>query len=192
MSPDEKRPPHSTDASNATPWWIAIGVLAVIAIALYAWKVVAVNQAEDRLEQARGEWRQEASQALEARTKTLLRLSAEPLGLAVRDAAMAENYGTVGSYLDRVARIEGVRGAVFAVGDTIRVATDASLEGRALARVVPAELAAGDTRVVLAEEGVYHAVVPITGLNERIGILVLDYAPPDEAAAPPDTAAGGE
>lgn len=188
MSPDENRASQSpaSTSNGATAWWVAIGVLAAIAIAMYAWKVVAVNQAEERLET-------ESRQALEERTRTLLRLSGEPLGLAVRDAAMAENYGTVGSYLDRVARVEGVRNAVLAVGDTVRVSTDATQVGRPLAAFVPEGLAANETRVELTEEGAYHVSVPITGLNERIGSLVLTWVPPDAGEAgpaPADTTAG--
>lgn len=210
MSPDENR---DADASQSTPgsdarsssgasssnsataWWVAIGVLAVIAIGLYAWKVVAVNQADDRLEEARAEWRAESQEALEERTRTLLRLSAEPLGLAVRDAAMEENYGTVGSYLDRVARTEGVRGVVLSVGDTVRVATDETHIGRALADVMPGGLAGGsEVQIDVAEDGTYRVGVPITGLNERIGTLVMTWVAPataieGEGAAPADTTA---
>lgn len=210
MSPDENRAPdenrttsgsdassssRASSSSGATAWWVAIGVLAVIAIALYAWKVIAVNQAEDRLEEARAEWRAESQEALEERTRTLLRLSAEPLGLAVRDAAMEQNYGTVGNYLDRVARTEGVRGVVLAVGDTVRVATDETHTGRALADVMPGGLAAGsEVQIEAAEGGTYRVGVPITGLNERIGTLVLTWVAPaaaieEEGAAPPDTVA---
>lgn len=205
MSPEENRadeggatsPSRASSSSGQTAWWIALGALAVIAIALYAWKVVAVNRAEDRLEEARQEWRAESRQALEERTRTLLRLSAEPLGLAVRDAAMEENYGTVGTYLDRVARIEGVRGAVLAIGDTVRVSTDETQEGRALSAVVPGGIDGGaDARVEVVTDGIYHVGVPITGLNERIGTLVLIYAPPgseaeEGGAAPADTTGGG-
>ncbi|MDX1661826.1 MAG: hypothetical protein R3326_08555, partial [Gemmatimonadota bacterium] len=138
--------------------------------------------------------------------RTLLKLSAEPLGLAVRDAAMQENYGTVGSYLDRIAGIEGVEGAVLAVGDTIRVSTDATQAGRALSEVVPGGFETGGEARVVTEDGTYRAAVPITGLNERIGTLVLTYVPADpgvdvadeapgedespSGSAPADTAAG--
>lgn len=205
MSPDENRDAAGSDAtrsndtttsSGATAWWMAIGVLVVIAIGLYAWKVVAVNQAEDRMEEARAEWRAETEEALEERTRTLLRLSAEPLGLAVRDAAMEENYGTVGNYLDRVVRTEGVRGVVLAMGDTVRVATDETQTGRALADVMPGGLAGGsEVQVEAAGDGTYRVGVPITGLNERIGTLVLTWVAPATATeegspAPADTAAG--
>ncbi len=211
MSPDENRDADASQSTtgsdarsssgasssnSATAWWVAIGVLVVVAIGLYAWKVAAVNQAEDRLEEARAEWRAESQEALEERTRTLLRLSAEPLGLAVRDAAMEENYGTVGNYLDRVARTEGVRGVVLAVGDTVRVSTDETHTGRALADVMPAGLAGGsEVQVEVAEDGAYRVGVPITGLNERIGTLVLTWVAPATAieegsAAPADTAAG--
>lgn len=187
MEPEERSSESSessvstgSTASSATAWWIAIGVLVVAVIGVWIWKGVAVDRAEDRLEAARVEWEEEARRTLARRTQELLALSAEPLGLAVRDAAMAENWGTVGTYLDRVARTEGVQRIVLVAGDTVRVSTDATLEGRPAGGVIPMGVSGGESsRVVETEDGSFHAAVPITGLNERLGLLVLTYVPPE-------------
>lgn len=174
-------PASGTAGGGRTAWWIALGALILVAVGLWIWKGIAVDRADDRLDAAREQWREETRQALAERTRTLLSLSAEPLGLAVRDAAMEENWGVLGSYLDRVARAEGVQRVVFVARDTVRVATDASLEGRPAAGVVPAAAATAEAAGVTEADGAFHAAVPITGLNERIGVLVLTYVPPETA-----------
>lgn len=190
MEPEERS--NGSSASGATAWWIAVGVLVVAVIGVWIWKGVAVDRAEDRLETARAEMRERAREALARRTETLLVLSAEPLGLAVRDAAMERNWGTVGAYLDRVARIEGVQRVAFVAGDTVRVATDSSLEGRPAAGIVPADLGGAEEVRVVRDDGTFHAAVPITGLNERIGVLVLTYVPRDAPFAEPGEGAAGD
>ena len=140
----------------------------------YLWKVVDARRAESRHEEA-----------LAQRTEELLELSTIPLGFAVRSAALGGNLGEIGAYFDRMVSEPGVERAAFAdATGTIRVASDQALVGSSLGE----EFAGLDPEVaeatVMRAEGRWHAVVPITGLNERLGVVVLTYAPADSASAP--------
>lgn len=165
---------------SSRPFWIAIGVLAVIALGLFLWKTVAENRAEGRLEEERTRWEAETRERVAQRTREVLLVAGQPLGLAVRDAAMDRNYGEIQAYLDRVVREPGVQRIAFAAGDSVTVATDRSLVGRALSAIAPRSAGASETTVE-RRDGAFQVVVPITGFNERLGVLVLDYAPEEPA-----------
>lgn len=171
--------------------WVLVGVLAVAVIGLFVWKVVAVGDVEERLEEQRTTMEERRLEALDANTRRLLSLAATPLGLAVREQAMEENFGRMEELLNRIVAEVGIEGIVYATeNDSIRVATDRSLVGRPLRAVVPEGAAAGRAEVSRTEAGVYRAVVPITGLNQRIGTVVLTYRPEfvEEAFAAPSEA----
>lgn len=166
--------------SGARGLWIAIGVLVVLVLGLFAWRAVSLNRAEDRLAEERARWAEAERRAVAERTRDMLGLTAVTLGLAVREAAIAEDYGRIATYLDRVVREPGVERVLLADADgSIRVATDRSLEGTPLGDVVPEEPGQRAT-VDRTAEGAFRVVVPITGLNERIGTLVLLYRAPSE------------
>ena len=133
-------------ARSNRPFWIAIGVLALLWIATYAWKVASVNRVEDRL--------------------------------AEREA-MARNYGLMQERFERLLREPGVERVLYATaGDSIAVATHRSLIGKPLSSAVPDRYARPVGTHVVFEDGAYQAIVPITGLNERLGVVVLTYRQP--------------
>ena len=178
-------------ARPARPLWIAIGVLALLLIATYAWKVASVNKAEERLAEAGAAWQEGARHALLENTRSMLALAAVPLGLSAREEAMARNYGLMQERFERLVREPGVERVLYATaGDSIVVSTDRSLVGRPLGDAVPARYARPIGTKVVVENGAFQALVPITGLNERLGVVVLTYRPP-VAAAPADSAAPG-
>ena len=155
-------------ARSHRPFWIAIGVLALLLIAMYGWKVASVNRAEDR------------------NTESMLGLAAVPLGLSAREEAMARNYGLMQERFERLLREPGVERVLFAAAnDSIAVSTDRSLLGKPLASAIPEEHTRPSGTEVVSENGTYQAIVPITGLNERLGVVVLTYRKPRAVEAEP-------
>ncbi|HUF88453.1 MAG TPA: hypothetical protein VMR66_00560 [Gemmatimonadota bacterium] len=185
----------STSApSSARPFYIAIGVLVLLLIATYAWKVVSVNRAEERMAEAERTWEEGARHAVLENTRSMLALAAVPLGLSAREEAMSRNYGLLEERFERLVREPGVERVLYATaGDSIAVSTDRSLIGRSLDSAVPAQYARPIATNVIVEDGAFHAIVPITGLNERLGVVVLTYRPPavpvEGASTPGDTTA---
>ena len=183
-------------ARSARPYWIAIGVLVLLLIATYVWKVASVNRVEERMAEAEQAWEEGARHAVRENTRSMLGLAAVSLGLSAREEAMSRNYGLLQERFERLVREPGVERVLYATaGDSITVSTDRSLVGGPLANVVPARYARPIGTNVVFEEGAFHAIVPITGLNERLGIVVLTYrptAPPHEGSVPADSAAPAE
>jgi len=179
-------------AKSRRPFWIAIGVLALLLIATYAWKVASVNRAEDRLAEGQLAWEEGARHALLENTRSMLSLAAVPLGLSVREEAMSRNYGLMEERFERLVREPGVERVLYATaGDSIAVSTDRSLVGKPLSSAISSRFALPISTNVVVEGGAFHAIVPITGLNERLGVVVLTYRRPAAAGerAPADTAA---
>jgi hypothetical protein len=185
-------------ARSVRPFWIAIGVLVLLLIATYAWKVASVNRAEKNLAEAEHNWEEGARHAILENTRSMLGLAAVPLGLASREDAMSRNYGLMQERFERLVREPGVERVLYATaGDSIVVSTDRSLVGRPVADAIPAQYARPIATNVVISEGAFQAVVPITGLNEKLGVVVLTYRPPGPAereghpetadAVPPDS-----
>lgn len=180
--------------SSARPLYVVIGVLVLLLIATYAWKVVSVNRAEERMAEAERTWEEGARHAVRENTRSMLALAAVPLGLSAREEAMSRNYGLLEERFERLVREPGVERVLYATaGDSIAVSTDRSLIGRSLDSAVPARYARPIATNVIVEDEAFHAIVPITGLNERLGVVVLTYrpqaAPVEGGSAPGDTTA---
>lgn len=168
-----------TPARNNRPLWIAIGVLLLLLIATYVWKVASVNRLEDQLAEQEQLWQEGARHAVQQNARSMLGLAAVPLGLSAREEAMSRNYGLMQERFERMLREPGVERVLYATaGDSIAVSTDRSLIGKPLSSAIPERYSRPVATNVVFEEGIYQAIVPITGLNERLGVVVLTYRQP--------------
>lgn len=163
---------------------VRIGIVAALIVAIgvvYVWKEVSVGQVRAELTAERDSLHQRALRALEGRTAELLRLSAVPLGWAVRSGVQRRDLGAVGGFLDEFVQEPGVRGAVLAgPGDSILAATDSNLEGQPFSAHFPGELLRLSEPGVSGPEGpagFYRVAVPILGPTRSLGVLVVEYAP---------------
>lgn len=157
------------------PYWIAIGVLVLVVLGMWLWMGRAVNATEERMTET-------ARIRVTERTESLLGVTAQSLGLAVREAAIVGDRERIQSYLDRLVQEPGVEGIAYAEGDSVILATDRSRIGASLKALAPGAGAATSASVARGDDG-WLVVVPITGLNARLGTLALEYNP--EADAPP-------
>ncbi|MGH7567156.1 MAG: hypothetical protein ACREK2_10035 [Gemmatimonadota bacterium] len=162
-------PPTTATPRSSRPYWIAIGVLALLLMATYLWKVAAVSRTQDRLTE-------DARHAVEENTRAMLGLAAVPLGLSAREDAMSRNYGLMEERFERLVREPGVERVLYATAsDSIAVSTDRSLVGKPLSSAIREEHMLPSGTSVVFVDSLYQAIVPITGLNERLGVLVLTY-----------------
>lgn len=178
MSAEAARPAAAPSRSNR-PFWIAIGILALLLIATYVWKVAGANRAEDRMAEQQKTWEEGAEHAVRENTRSMLGLAAVSLGLLAREEAISRNYGLMQERFERMLREPGVERVLYATaGDSIAVSTDRSLIGKPLSSAIPELYTRPIGTNVVFEEGVYQAIVPITGLNEPLGIVLLTYRRP--------------
>lgn len=173
---------NTTTASRRSPartfCLAAIGVLLLLAGALYLWKLWTERSAGKQLEAQRTELARQAAQALNEQTIELLRFSSIPLAWAIRSELINANYDQINRYFNEFIKEPYLRQMVLVRPDgNIVLATNKKLEGQEMAAVFPAGLMQQDRVVVDRDErGDIRVAVPIMGLNEKLGLLVVTYA----------------
>ena len=188
-------PPRKKTNWKRRLWLGLVAILLLVAGGLYVWKLGAVNQVANAMAEQRDSLVRSAEERLERRTTELLRMSAVPLGFAVREPVLAENFGLVDQYLAALVQEPGIRQAlVVDRSDSVLVATDRDLRGGRLpaAALPDGLLPVAETTVRTGPGGSWFAAVPLTGINRRVGTLVVEYRPDQPGAdgePEPDTGA---
>lgn len=188
MTPSDT--PPSARSSFDTPKKIMLGLviaLVVVAAGMYLWKAAAVNQVEERLVAVRAQEAQartelvERARQLDARADAeSLKLFSVPLAWAIRRELMASNLDQVDQYLAELVRMPGFQSAVLAdASDKVIVASDRKYLERSFSSIYPAQyLQAKAVAVEPAAQGGLRAIIPILGLSQQLGTLVIEYAAP--------------
>ena len=153
-----------------------VGLLVVVAIAIFVWKAVAQRNLERQMATERSQLSSAQRQALAGQARDLLRLTARPLAWAVRAELLRDNLGQVDDYFREYVRERGVT-ALILVGKDGRVllATNRKLETQpAEGLVSKGLLEAAD--VAVEESGTtLRLAVPVMGFDRRLGVLIVDY-----------------
>lgn len=161
--------------------------LVVVAAVMHGWRVAAVGTLENKLALAESQHAQARDQLIEqARELDLrhaeesLRLFSTPFAWAVRREAMAANLDQVDQYFTDLVQLPGFEAAVLAKPDgKIMVASDRKQLAQPFASLYPADyLGFSDIKIMREAGGRLRAVIPVLGLNQQLGTLVLDYTPP--------------
>ena len=108
----------------------------------------------------------------------MLRLAARPLGWAVRTEMLRSNLSQVDDYIRQFVREPGVRSLILVGKDgRVLLASDRKLETQGAAQLVSKAIREA-IDVVVEESGDSTRIgVPIMGFDDRLGVLVVDYAP---------------
>jgi type II secretory pathway pseudopilin PulG len=165
---------------------IVVAVIGVaVALAIIGWLVVskdrAVKQAEEDAAGQRAELvRQAEAQHADTVKQSLIRFGV-PLAWAIRREMMANNLDQVDQYVADLVRMEGIQQVTLAQADgAIVVASDrknigTTLDGLYAERYMRAEQIEADETA----PGQWLLVLPVMGLNARLGTVVIEYqAPP--------------
>jgi hypothetical protein len=162
-----------------------VAVLILLPLAVYAWRALTVRSMTDRMAAEKTELVEAKKEALKVQARDMLRLAARPLGWAVRTEMLRNNLGQIDDYIRQFVREPGVRSLILVGGeDRILLASDRKLETQNAAPLVSKAIREA-TDVVVEESGdVIRVGVPVMGFDGRLGVLVVDYAPP--APAPED------
>lgn len=167
-------------------------IVAVIGIAIIGWlcvsKGIAVRQAQEAVRQVqetvvaqRAEWVKQAEARQAEMVKQSLNQFGVPLAWAIRREMMGGNLEQVDQYVTDLVKLEGFEGVTVAKADgSIVVASDRRHLGAAFGSLYAERYLTAEQ--ITAEEtapGQWLLVVPVMGLNARLGTVAIDYrAPP--------------
>lgn len=172
------------------PSWSLLVFLGVLLL-VFIWKQVAVNQAETRLEQGQAA----LAQQLEEESKVLIRKAREyadsqynqeeerfgqVLAWAVRDQLIRNNLDQIDQYLNELVKLRDTERVVLVSDEgKLLVSTDKRLESEEASEIYPAEILDLPVTTIKSDVGGKKLlVVPVMGLNKRLGTVVISYNPP--------------
>ena len=155
-------------------WHVLLIIILLVALGgMYLWKNNAVNS-------AREEVTAQAARVIAERNTEFLRLVSVPLVWAVRGEMMRGNYDQINQYLINFVREPHVQDVILAKADgVILLATNKRLEGTPVTDSFPASVLQVEKATVSSLEGRgLMSASPVMGLNRKLGVLIVVYAPP--------------
>lgn len=184
LTPDVAGPSRSSAAVRIGEWVktsgrLHLAVIAVVtlgAIVLAVWLAVTVRRASSSLESQRASLVKSGADAMSRQSAALLKLSALPLAWAMRAALLKDDFQTVDVYLQNMIREPHVTGAVLIGPDgRVRLAGNRKLEKVSVADAFPGISITAERPAVIATGADARVVVPVMGLDRRLGTLILSY-----------------
>lgn len=170
-------------------------IVAVIGLVIIGWlyvaKGIAVRQAQNAVTEAqesvaaqRAEWDKQAEARQAAMVKQSLSQFGVPLAWAIRREMMGSNLDQVDQYVTDLVKLDGFEGVTVAKADgSIVVASDRRHLGAAFGSLHAERYLTAEQ--ISAEEtapGQWLLVVPVMGLNARLGTVAVDYQVPQAPA----------
>jgi hypothetical protein len=154
----------------------SILILILLALGIYIWKELAIQDLEMEMEDQRTAMSEERLEALEARTRAMLELTALPLAWAVRGEMMRGNLQQIDEYFRDFVKEAGVE-SIFLIGreNTVVLATNRKLETQPADQVVSQRIQEAESALIEKSDSAMRLGVPIMSFNEKMGILVMDY-----------------
>ncbi len=154
----------------------ALAVWAGTALAMYGWRRISLRRASGAARRAEKDLVARLQQDLDLAAEQSLDLAAVTTEWAVRAEMVRDDVEDIQEYMQRLVKRPHIRRALVASSDgTVIASGDRAERGESLARLVP-ELpveSAGIQKVAGAGEG-RLVVVPVMGLESRLGTLVLE------------------
>jgi hypothetical protein len=172
------------------PMWSVLVFLGILLL-VFAWKTIAVSQAENRLEREQVE----LAEQLEMERKTLIRKAREyadkqyqkeeerfgqVLAWAVRGEMIRNNLDQIDQYLTEIVKTKDTERVVLISEDgKLLVSTDKRLENAEASSVYPKEVLNQRKITIKSDvDGKKLLIVPVMGLNARLATIVISYSPP--------------
>jgi len=184
MARDPGNNPSSSDDKAARPArslgarlsLYTIFVLLLLAFGIWVWKELSVRKVEQEMGDQRIEMEKEQQTALEAQARAMLQLTAMPLAWAVRSEMMQGNLSQINDYFGDFVREKGVQ-SIFLIDKENKVvlATNRKLETLPADQVVSQSIRDAESVQIEKHDSVLRLGVPIMSLNEKLGVLVVDY-----------------
>ncbi|HSJ80132.1 MAG TPA: hypothetical protein VK910_02875 [Thiobacillus sp.] len=162
-------------------------VVAAVGIVIIGWlyvsKGIAVRQALETLPAQRAEWVKQAEVRQAEMVKQSLSQFGVPLAWAIRREMMGGNLDQVDQYVTDLVKLQGFEGVTVAQADgVVVVASDRRHLGTAFGSLYTERYLTAEQ--ITAEEtapGQWLLVVPVMGLNARLGTVAIEYQAPPSA-----------
>ncbi|GEM_PF-2476993 len=156
---------------------LTIYLLITVALVLLVWKIFSESSMRHEHDSAVEDLRETTAQQLETRTLDLVRATGTAAGFAVRQALMEDDITRLRSYADELVRKTSAATVIVTAEDGMVVASsDRNLEGSMVDATFRTLVQSLDAPLFeRAGENSYRAIVPLTGLNQRIGILIIMF-----------------
>ena len=187
-APATQNPPQALTWGGRIKHWIVsssrlhalvVGALALALVVLAVFHMVELHRVREVAADERAALVQSATQTLADQTASLLRLSALPLAWAIRSALLKDDFATADAYVQRMVQEKHVTGVALVTADgKVRLAGSRKLEGHPAAEVFPGVVLNGSEPAVSSTDHDLRVVVPIMGIDRRLGTLIFGYAPP--------------
>lgn len=172
------------------PIWSILVFLGVLLLVI-AWKQIAVNQAESRLERGQAELAQQLDMERKVLTKKAREYAdsqykkeeerfGQVLAWAVRGELIRNNLDQIDQYLTELVKTKDTERVVLISEEgKLLVSTDKRLEDEEAASVYPKDVL-NQRKITLKSDvdGKKILIVPIMGLNQRLATVVISYNPP--------------
>jgi hypothetical protein len=172
------------------PSWSILVFLGLLLL-MFVWKQIAVNQAESQLEKGQAE----LALQLEQESKSLIKKAREyadsqynkeeerfgqVLAWAVRDQLIRNNLDQIDQYLSELVKMKDTERAVLINNDgKLLASTDKRLVTEDASNLYPQDVLDSQTITIKSDvAGKKLLVVPVMGLNARMGVIVISYNPP--------------
>lgn len=178
------------------PLWVSL-LLLLLLLTSFIWQRVAVGQAQRQAEQVQQQLSQQfaadktalqtrMSAWVKAQDDEALRRLGLALAWAVRGELIRNNLDQVDQFFNELVKLKQVDMVLLAdPAGKILVASDKKHQGGEFTAVYPAELLDQVVTTVLpGRDGKRWLVIPVMGLNSRLGTVVLSSAPPAAVTLP--------
>jgi hypothetical protein len=183
----QKKSPFSILTAKL-PLWVSLVLLLIVAL-VFAWKQVALGRMESRFEEEKQQLTEQyetgkstlmrqASAALSKNSEAAHRLFGNALAWAIRGELIRNNLDQIDQYFSELVKVERIHLVALASQEgKVLVASDKKFQNAEFGQVFPAELL-NETQVAIHPQGDERLlVVPVMGLNTRLGTAVLRYTP---------------
>ncbi|MDP2431308.1 MAG: hypothetical protein Q8O33_04705 [Pseudomonadota bacterium] len=166
---------------------ILVIALVLVAAIMHGWRVITVASLENKLAAAESKQLQARDQLIEQARQLDAQHGAEslrrfsvPVAWVIRREVMAANLDQVDQYFTDLVQMQGFQAALLTRPDgKVLVASDRKKLAEPFANLYPAQyLEASEIKVERAANGNLLTIIPIMGLNQLLGTVVLEYTPP--------------
>lgn len=178
-------------AQTRLPLWISLALL-LLWLATLGWNSVRMSRAEARLEQDRAAMTaqfeadrrallDQVRSRVEAETDEALRQFGLALAWAVRGEMIRNNLDQIDQFFSEIVRLPDTERVLLAGSDgKVQVSTDRRhLGADAATLVAPEALLLPEVTVRSEADGTKLLVIPVMGLNARLGTVILSGRPSD-------------
>jgi hypothetical protein len=186
---ESKAGPLAALQNTKLPLWVSV-LLLLLLIAVFAWKQIAVGNVESRAEEEKQQITQQAeadktaqlaqsSRLLSQNSEAAHQLLGTVLSWAIRSELIRNNLDQIDQFFSELVKRERVKLAVLSNQDgKLLVASDKKFQNSEFGQVFPTDLLTeASISIHPGQNGEKLLVMPIMGLNNRLGTAVLSYMP---------------